>query len=280
MKGQFGSKSCESRNWEAVIRHLINEPAEEYHAQAGRFLSSHRLADFRHAPLLFRKKELGQVMDVDRPAYEIGRATHTLVLEGRQAYSEQYAVGGPVNPKTGKLYGSRTKAFEAWAEAQGKSVLTDEQAALVENLKAGVDAHDRAPVLLEAGVPEGVLRVEYCGVDCQARFDFINPEYGLVDLKTCDNLDYLESDARKFGYVYQLAFYRAVVEAATDMKLPVFIVAVEKREPFRCGVWEVGRDVLGIAQRENEGAIARLKDCRKRDVWPTGYEGLRTLDWI
>ncbi len=55
---------------------------------------------------------------------------------------------------------------------------------------------------------------------------------------------------------------------------------MEKREPFRCGVWRMGEDVLGIAQKENEEAIARLKACRERDHWPTGYEDIRVFDWI
>ena len=55
---------------------------------------------------------------------------------------------------------------------------------------------------------------------------------------------------------------------------------MEKREPFRCGVWRMGEDVLGIAQKENEEGIERLKACRERDHWPSGYEDIRVFDWI
>ena len=68
------------------VQDLIREPADVYHAQAGKYLSSHQLADFRRNPLLFRKKELGLVQDEDRPAYVVGRAAHVLILEGREAY--------------------------------------------------------------------------------------------------------------------------------------------------------------------------------------------------
>jgi len=259
---------------------LIRESADVYHAQADKFLSSHQLADFRRNPLLFHKKQCGLVQDEDRPAYLIGRAAHVLVLEGRKVYEHQYAIGGPVNPKTGEPFGNRTKAFQEWADAQGKPVLTDEQAVLMENLNTAVHAHEHAAALLADGVAEGVVRADYCGVACQARLVWMNPQRGIVDLKSCDNLDWLQMDARTYEYVHQLAFYRALVACVVGSVLPVHLIAVEKREPFRCGVWRMGEDVLGIAQKDNEDAIARLKQCRERDHWPTGYEDIRVFDWL
>lgn len=255
---------------------LINEPPDVYHAQRDKFLSSHLLSDFRKCPLLYRKKQLGLVKDEDRPAFVVGRAAHTLILEGKKVYEASYAVGGPINPKTGEEYGSRTKAFEEWTIAQGKPVLTDDQALLIENLHTSVRNHEHAANLLFEGVAEGVTRKDYCGVACQGRFDWISPSYGLVDLKTCDSMDYLQTDAKNYGYVYQLAFYRSLL----PVQVPVYLIAVEKKEPFRCGVWRIGDDVLGIAQQDNEAAIERLKACRATDTWETGYEDIRTFDLI
>lgn len=259
---------------------LTHEPADLYHAKRDKFLSSHQLAEFRRNPLLFHKKQQGLVQEEDRPAYLIGQAAHALVLEGRQAYEDRYAFGGPVNPKTGEPFGSRTKAFEEWAAAQGKPVLTHEQMALIENLYAAVYAHEHASALLADGVPEGVIRADYCGTACQARLDWLCPQRGIVDLKTCDNLEWLEMDARTYRYVHQLAFYRSLLSFVSGVVVPVYLIAVEKREPFRCGVWRMGEDVLGIAQKENEEAIERLKAFRERDHWPTGYEEIRIFDWI
>ena len=259
---------------------LLREAPEIYHAQSARFLSSHKLADFRRNVPLFRKKELGLVKEEDRPAYLVGRAAHTLILEGRAAYEAEYAVGGPINPKTGAPFGSRTKAFQDWAEIQGKPVLDDEQAALIKSMYAAVRAHEHAALLLADGIAEGVVRAEYCGIPCQARLDWLNPARGIVDLKTCDNLDWLETDARSFGYAHQMAFYRSVLACVIGLVLPVHLVVVEKREPFRAGVWRMGEQVLGIVRKENEEAIERLKTCRDRDRWPTGYEDIRVFDWI
>jgi hypothetical protein len=259
---------------------LIRESSEVYHAQARDYLSSHRLSAFRECPLLYRKWQLGEMQSEDRPAYVLGRAAHTLILEGRAAFEAQYAVGGPINPKTGQPFGAGTKAFAEWAEQIGKELLSEDQAQLVERMNESVHAHPLADELLACGIPEGVLRVDYRGLPCQVRVDWIAPNYGLVDLKTSDSLSWFENDARRFHYLHQLAFYRAITAEATGETLPVYLIAIEKREPFRCGVWLVGQDVLNTAQRENDEAIKRLRDCMANDSWPTGYETLRIFDWL
>jgi len=81
---------------------LAHESEDVYHARAGEFLSSHLLADFRKSPLLYYNRRLGLIDDIDRPAYLLGRAAHVQIPEGRDRYQEQFAVGGPINPKTGQ----------------------------------------------------------------------------------------------------------------------------------------------------------------------------------
>ena len=254
------------------------EPAGEYHAKADRFLSSHQLLDFSRCPWLHRKKAIGLIEDRDSPSYLIGRAAHVRILEGRDAYEASFALGGPVNPKTGKPFGSGTKAFAEWAEMQGKPVLSHDQVDLVEQMASGVAMNDQAVDLLLYGRSEGVLRAEYCGTPCQIRIDWMHPHRGIVDFKTADDVTWFEADARRYGYHRQMAFYRAVLAQVIDQYVPVHLVAVEKKEPFRCGVWRVSDDTLTIAQRENEAAIRRLLVCRERDEWPTGYEEIRVLD--
>lgn len=259
---------------------LIRESADIYHAKSRDFLTSHALNEFRRCPLLYRKKELGLVPERDTTAYIVGRAAHTLILEGRQRYEREFAVGGPINPKTGQPFGSQTKAFAEWAAAQNKPVLADAHAARVEQMAASVSAHVFARELFAEGVAEGVVRCDYAGQPCQARIDWINPidGRGIVDLKTADELDSFELSMRAFGYLHQVAFYRALMAAASGHLLPVHIVAVEKREPFRCGVWQVAPKVLDQAQRENEEAMTDLRRCREGGDWFTRYESLRLVE--
>jgi hypothetical protein len=257
---------------------LIDEPADEYHAKAGEHLSSHQLMDFIACPWLYRKKQLGMITDTDTPALLLGRATHVRILEGLDACETQFAIGGPINPRTGKPFGSTTKAFAEWAETQGKPVLTQGNVDLIEQMASGVAMNEEAVELLLYGRSEGVVRTEYCGTPCQIRIDWVHPHRGIVDLKTCRNLDRFEREAKKFRYNYQFAFYQAVLAQVIDQFVPVYIIAVEKFEPFRCGVWRVTDNTLAAARAENEATIPRILDCRQHDNWPTGYEEVRILE--
>jgi hypothetical protein len=256
------------------------EPMAVYRARAREHLTSHQLADFRRCPQLYQWKRDELYVEQDRPAYLIGQAVHSWALEGKDAFDATYCVGGPINPKTGAPFGQQTKAWAEWATEQAKIALTYEQYALVANLVLSVRSHPEAKSLLAAGMPERVVRHNYCGLPCQIRIDWFDPHRGLADLKTCDDLSYFEADARRFGYVHQLAFYRAVLREVIGLAMPVFFSAVEKKEPYRAGVWIVDPQVLSIAERENEAAIERLKRCEAEDRWPTGYEDLRLLDVI
>ena len=259
---------------------ITHEPANLYHAKRSEYLSSHQLADFRKCPLLYHRKKMGSIMQEDRPAYMIGRAAHTLILEGLERFEEEYTVGGPVNPRTGQVFGSGTKAWAEWAEAIGKDVLTDTQWEVVARMNEAVKTHPVAMALLEYGEAEGVVRDDYCGLPCQIRMDWYDAHHGIVDLKTCDDLTWFESDARRYGYAHQLAFYRSVLAQATGQCMPVHLIAVEKKEPYRCGVWLIAPETLTGAQRENEEAIDRLRACLAEEHWPTDYEERRLFDFI
>lgn len=257
---------------------LEAEPAEQYHARSAEYLSSHQLIDFMKCPWLHFKKHSGLIAETDSTAYLIGRAAHSRILEGRDVYEASFALGGPVNPTTGRPFGGNTKAFREWAEAQGKPVLSHDHVELVENMASGVSMNDEAVDLLLYGRAEGVVRAEYCGVPCQIRIDWTHPHRGIVDLKTCDDLTWFEADAKRYRYTNQLGFYQGVLAEVIAQHVPVHIVAIEKKEPFRCGVWRVSDDSLAIARGENEAAIRRLISCRENGHWPTGYEDIRLLD--
>jgi len=260
---------------------FTHEPADEYHARskAGEYMSSHLLADFRESPALYRKKILGQIEDNESPALILGRAAHCLILEGRKAFDRDYLVAdGPVNPKTGEPFGIKSKAYVDWAVGQEREVVSGKDFNFLLKLQVGIWNHPAASRLLADGTAEGVVRAEYCGVPCQIRMDWFSPNFGLVDLKTCDSLRWFESDVRRYGYLYQLAFYRAVIRKATGRTVPVHLAAVEKNEPFSAGVWQLSEEVLDLAEIANLAALERFRACCMTGVWPTGYEEVRVID--
>jgi hypothetical protein len=82
------------------------------------------------------------------------------------------------------------------------------------------------------------------------------------------------------GRIVLASRLRIVAMVRGGVRMPVHLIAVEKKEPFRCGVWQVSSEALGLAQRDNEQAMERLKQCEESDNWPTGYEEKRVLDSI
>jgi hypothetical protein len=264
----------------SLLACLTVEPESVYAARRKDCLSSHTLAEFRKNPRLYRKKQLGLVTEEERTAYIVGRATHCRVLEGANEFRRRFAIGGPTNPRTNRLFGQDSKAYAEWAATIGKPALSQDTADLCEQLAEAVSNHAEAAALLAEGQAEGVVRTEYGGLASQIRIDWTHPERGIVDLKTIDDLDWFEVQARSFSYAHQLAFYRAILAAVAGRKAEVHVIAVEKKEPFRVGVWRFSDQVLDAAARENLAAIERLKICREQDRWPTGYEAIRSFDYL
>jgi len=77
-----------------------------------------------------------------------------------------------------------------------------------------------------------------------------------------------------------MAFYRRLLEIASGTKYPVYVVAVEKAEPYRAAVFRYAEDVLDQAEAENESAIRELLECREKDEWLTRFQETRPLTKI
>ena len=260
---------------------LIREPAEVYHKNRRKYLTSSDLRLFFKNPILYRAKHTTEEDQPDTLALVFGRAAHARILEGEDQFQLQFAWGGPKNPKTDKEYGYGTNAWNEWAKELPLPALPTADVMTIESMAQSVESHAYAQELLQNGVAERVLRAELHGVACQARYDWINPMRGIVDLKTTDDLDRFEGSCWRYGYRHQMAFYQEVMFNAgaceRNVELPIHIIAVEKKEPFRVGVWRVDRDALDEAAVENEETIKRLNWAITTGDWPTGYEEVRTL---
>ena len=274
--------------------YILSIPAEDYHAATKRneYTTSHRLHLFRRCPALYHKHITGAIVDEDTQAFMLGRATHTLVLEGSEKFETEYHVSdGPTNPKTGKPYTATSQAWKDWAASQTREIVPTADFATMQAMAEAVRAHDKARELLADGIAEATVRTAWNGEPIQARLDWFNPELNLiVDLKTCNDLDRFTFDVRDFGYVNQLAFYAHAVDLARadvgediDQKTPeCWIVAVEKREPFRVGVFQIAAATIDDGNFApggtkygpgNDLMLEELKECRAVDIWPTRYEG-------
>ncbi|MDR1519050.1 MAG: PD-(D/E)XK nuclease-like domain-containing protein [Planctomycetota bacterium] len=265
----------------------IVEDEAVYHAraQAGLVMSSGMLKRFRDCPYHYHRLVTGQVKEKDRAAYRFGRAVHKIILEGIAPFNRAFAIGGPINPKTGKNYGVGTQAHDAWLAERGLSrehVIAEEEADTLIAMHRATRRHSKAMDLLSYGWPELVCRATMNDVPCQARFDWLTHDaagnYVILDLKTTEDMTWFRSDAKRYQYLHQFAFYRSVFALAAGPPLAAFwCIAVEKKEPFRVGMWDVPESDLDAAATENRISLESYKDCLGADAWPTGYEEPRTL---
>ena len=76
----------------------------------------------------------------------------------------------------------------------------------------------------------------------------------------------------------QIAFRSQKAAGDEEVVADCYLVAVEKREPMRCGVWKLTDGILESCALENARAIAALRKCRRENTWPTGTEEMRILD--
>lgn len=271
--------------------YLLDIPADEYHSatKANEYTTSHRLNLFRRCPALYYKHITGEIVEGDTAAFLLGRATHTAVIEGHEKFAAEYIVAdGPENPKTGKPYGRETLKFKEWAEMQTRPVISTDDHALMMKMRDAVMAHPIAADLLAAGYTETTVRAVWDGEPIQARMDWFDPARGvLVDFKTCADVDRFPFDIRDFGYVPQLAFYKRAVELAgyEGPRIRAYLIAVEKKEPYRVAVAEICHVTLddgNVAQMGkygpgNEVVLHELQECRAANRWPTRYEELLTI---
>lgn len=257
-------------------------PESVYHqkAQTGQAISSSMLKEFRNSPARYFARIAGKIPGKECSAFRIGRAVHKLILEGEPAYRAAFAVGGPFNQRTGRSYGSDTKAFRDWVDENGLDpgrVVTVSEAHDIACMREAVRRHKGAVELLRHGWPERSVEAECLGLPCQARFDWLTPDGAAADVKTTRCLDDFENEARRYGYLHQFAFYREVARAAGAGPLRMAAVVVEKKTPFRVCVWRFPESVLEPYAAENRHALVRLLRCRETGEWPSGFEAGRTF---
>lgn len=253
----------------------------EYDTRRKTHETAHSFAQFRRCPALYKLDRDGKLPAKDSEIFAFGRAFHVLSLFGLMPYKSAYAIGGPVNEKTGRPYGSETKAFAEWAATQGKPVLTLEQDKTLLEMNAATRKHPFASALLaptETNHAEVAVEADLYGHRCQSRIDWVSELMDCIaDLKTTSNIERFEWDCKDYGYAQQLAFYRDICAKAGWRPAKCYLVAVEKSMPYRVGVWEISSETLERASATNRCIGNNLSEAQETDTWPTLYEDVRTL---
>lgn len=265
---------------------LLDIPSAEYHAAEA--VSHSRLEVFRERPIKYYKRFVSKTTPGrDSKAFNVGRAAHSYVLEGSDAYAKSVAVWRGGNKVKAK---SEWEAFQA--ANPGKDIITDTEENNIKSAATAIFLHPEASQLFSQGKPEITWRMQSNAlpIPLQCRTDWFSSEgcqltqgrpY-VVDFKKTESLDEgdfvnFQKSFEAFGYHRQAGFYTALLRDFGVELSDFFFVAAEVKEPFGVDVYQI--EMPGIAQGLGE-TLADLKDlarCYESNVWPNRATGIRKI---
>jgi len=247
-------------------------PFDEYQTWPG--LNKSRIWTVHTKTLAHYKYEIDHPETYESDALMLGQAAHKAILEPDN-FDDYYAVGGPINERTGNPYGTETKAFAEWADAQGKPVLSIEQRDYALCLRDAVWAHKTAKMLLTNAAIEVSMQWHdaQTALLCKGRPDAINKGI-IIDIKTsrCANVGPFGRDAYRYGYHMQAAFYHDGAEAVSNSQVGEFVfIVVEKEPPYLISIFQIEKDEMELGRFAYRICLQQIAGAMKNDRWP-GYD--------
>ena len=257
-------------------------PREEYDRIARTNWS--RLKHILRSPAHYRHALLQQHHGTE--AMKVGRAAHLAVLEP-DLYQQQVAIwdGGI---RRGKDWDGFRRKHE------GREILKLDQHELCLALSAAVRANPDAARYLSAGKSEVTVQWQATApemgglpgynIPCKARLDYVNPTLAHVDLKTCRDASPTGFGlaAARMRYHVQAAFYSDGYEAATGVRLPYVLIAVETEPPHVVAVYRVLDEQIDVGREVYRDCLSRLAFCTRENTWDgyaTGEQSLVLPQW-
>jgi hypothetical protein len=209
---------------------------------------------------------------------EFGSALHTALLEP-DIFARDYVVA----PKFDRRKMGDNAAAEAWeAENAGKTALTADQMAAIEQMVASIRAHAGAARLLSNGLAEmAVFWVDQeTGIECKCRPDWLvtmedRPDWitAIVDVKTCRDAsaDGFARAIATLGYDVQAAFYQDGLKALIGRAVPFYFIAIETEAPYAVASYKASDRMIEVGRSKYRAALELLRWCMDNDRWP-GYQ--------
>lgn len=241
--------------------------ADEYHASEG--ISHSMLEVFIDSPKEYFRRYVDLVRKRVEPTeeQEFGALVHAHLLERKVM-----PIPDDVLARNGAKSGAKWREF---AEQHASYHLV--KRSVWERLQAieeAVREHGKAATLLfSEGESEVNLRWQdnATGLTLRCRIDRLPKAVNcIVDVKTCANAGERKfaSDAERFGYHRQVAWYQDGFEEWTGDPIPPFVfIAIEKADPFRVEAYEFEPEWIERGRWENRDALAALRECYESGVW-------------
>lgn len=199
--------------------------------------------------------------------FDLGRAAHALMLEGPEALCV-------IDANSWRTAEAREARDEA--RAAGRVPLLTGQMANVEAMVAAARSQfaAMAPAPFASGKAEQTIIWEEQGVLCRARLDWIDESGDISDYKTTSKSAQPQAWNRALfgnGGDVQAALYMRAVRAALGVETPDFRwVVQETYPPYALSIVVPGADLLTIAEKKIDYALALWRRCLDDDLWP-GY---------
>jgi hypothetical protein len=205
----------------------------------------------------------------DDPKYDLGRAAHSLFLEGDGnvevfIYDDWRSKAAKESRAEARLHGKTPMLGKHWDDVQ----------AMVLALEDGLNASTVDPPLFAEGKPEPTLLWDEDGVPCRARLDWLRDDMTAID-------DYKTTSASAKAKVWsertmygiggdlQAAFYLRGLKAVTGADATFRFVVQETYPPFAMSVVTVGADVLALANAKVDRALGIWRRCLETGEWPS-----------
>jgi len=210
-----------------------------------------------------------KVPQEETPAMALGKAFHSYVLDGEDAFYGAFAVAEDIDRRTK----AGRAAFEAFsAKNKGKEIITRADLDKIVGMDAAIKAHPVARNLLAGGMNEvSIFWVDpFSGLPCKARPDHIFDAV-LVDLKkTRDASEHgFRNSILRYGYHRQAAFYCDGMTKLTGKRHDTFaFIAVEDVPPYRIGVYTLSEGFMDYGRNDYQFLMARESRCRASNEWP------------
>ena len=206
--------------------------------------------------------------ELDKPAFIIGRAVHTKVLEPAK-FDDEFVLS--------KFTDFRTKEAREWRESQTRSILKADDMQAIDGMVASIQRPEWfKKALSKCDVEANVnFRDSVTKIMLKARLDMVyGGEKGAIfDLKTAQsaNRDKFSRDFREYAYHFQAAFYSMAFEAVFGCKpMAFFFVVVEKEPPFVACRYKVSPEAIDAGMQDVRRSLDTLAECQEKDDWP-GY---------
>jgi exodeoxyribonuclease VIII len=223
--------------------------------------------------------ELVRPGDTDAQAF--GRAFHTMLLEP-DLFPRQFFV------RAEKIDRRKTEGKEAHArlleEAGDRTLIEANDFDLLRGMREGVLRNPAARKLIEAegSVERAVRWIDPdTGLPLRSLFDkVIEGDATLLDLKSAadPHPDRFARAADDFGYHRQQALYREGAEHLVGVRPRFRFLAVGKKPPFECYVYQLEEAAEDLGVRQNRELLRELRDCIDYDQWHgRGADRLVTL---